>query len=340
MARPTPYITRQRGDRIQAEDWNEIQIQAKENIQSHDHTGGVHGVQISSHGIAAGSLTSLHIAAAQINTEHLQNGAVTAAKIAPAAITNAHVAPDTAFPPAAHQHHGEDLTVGNLRIGGNLQVQRSGAFTGHLGIGTTEPKAPLEVQSVDANTPAVVGLSTPNAADFIALAGGCQAHPHPQIIWRRGALRLGTADSFDGQDWVEKLRITEEGHVGIGTPAPREALEVQGNIRLGPGGSFYALAALHNVRVLVGKVLDNGAKLWGDGFRSQRTDTGQYHIDFDAPFVAAPVVIAGCTDTNTYQRETVGCENVSTTGFDVRVWRNTDNRWEDDPFDFIVIGLQ
>jgi len=420
MARPTPYIARQRGDLIQAEEWNEIQIQSREDIQSHDHTGGVKGVQIASRGIAAGSVTSSHLAPAAINTEHLQDNAITTAKIAPATITNAHVAPDAAiseskitfgaaghnhdgingkkisyrhldhvpasFPPAPHQHRGEELTVGNLRIGGNLQVGQSGSFTGHLGIGTTEPKAPLEVHSRNAYTAAVVGLSTPNAADFIAISGGCQGDPNPQIVWRRGALRLGTAGSFSGQNFSEKLCVTEDGHVGIGvpapvetlevagtvkatefvkhdgtpiggkwldgtdgiyydagkvgigTPAPREALEVHGNIRLGQGGSFYALAALHNLRVIIGKVHDDGSKAWGDGFRARRTGTGQYRVDFDEHFAGVPVVIAGCTDTTAAQKETVGCHGVSASGFDVRIWRNVGNRWGDDPFDFIALG--
>src|SRR5215831_15996563 len=145
MARPTPYIARQRGDLIQAEEWNDIQIQSREEIQSHNHTGGEKGVQIASCGIAA----------AAISPSHLQDYAVTAAKIAAAAITNAHVAPEAAiaeskitfeaaghnhdgingkkisyhnlddvptiFSPVAHQHHGEELTIDNLRIGGNLQ---------------------------------------------------------------------------------------------------------------------------------------------------------------------------------------------------------------------------
>ena len=422
MATPTPYQARERGDLIKAEDWNNIQIQSRVEIQSHDHAGGERGVQISSCGIADGSITSSHIAPAEINTEHLHNNAVTAAKIAAAAITNAHVAPDAAiaenkitfgaaghdhdgingkkisyrdldyvpstFPPASHQHRGEDLTIGDLRIGGNLQVGRSGSFTGHLGIGTTEPKAPLEVQSGNANTAAVVGLSTPNAADFLAISGGCQGDPHPQIVWRRGALRLGTAGSFSGQNFSEKLRITEDGHVGIGVPAPvetlevagtvkatafvkhdgtpiggkwldgtggihydtgkvgigtsspREALEVHGNIRLGQGGSLYALAALHNVRVIVGKVRGDGSKAWGDGFHSRKTDTGQYRIDFDEHCAGVPVVIAGCTDTNPDQKATVGCYGVSAAGFDVRIWRTVGNRWEDGPFDFIVLGLK
>ena len=402
MATPTPYIAKQHGDVIQAEDWNDIQIRSREDLQSHDHSGGAQGVQIASRGLAAGSITAAHIAAA----------AITDAQVAPAAaiaeskitfgaaghnhdgsngqqISYRHLAHvPTTFPPAPHHHQDEERTMRHLRIEGHLQVGPSGAWTGHLDMGTTEPQAPLEVHSGEATRAAVVGLSTPHAADFIALSGGCQGEPHPQIVWRRGALRLGTAGSFRGQDFAEKLRITEEGHVGIGvpapvatlevagtvkatafvkhdgtplggpwvdgpgglhydtgqvgigTPAPREALEVHGNIRLGPGGSCYALAAFHNMRVIVGKVQESGAKAWGEGFRARRTETGRYRIDFDEPFAGIPVVIAGCTNINSDQKETVGCHGVSAAGFDVRIWRNVGNRWEDDPFDFIVLGLK
>src|SRR5262249_61471189 len=122
MATPTPYIARQRGDLIQAEDWNDMQIRSREEIQSHDHTGGENGKKISYHNLdnlpttcplAVNSITSSHITAATINTTHLQDHAVTAAKIAVAAITNAHVAPDAAiaeskitFGAAGHNHDG------------------------------------------------------------------------------------------------------------------------------------------------------------------------------------------------------------------------------------------
>jgi hypothetical protein len=348
MATPTPYKAKQRGDLIQAEDWNDIQIQSRVEIQSHDHSGDVNGKKIKYHNLddipttfplAVNSVTSSHMTAAAINTTHLQDQAVTAAKIAAAAITNTHVAPEaaiaeskvtfgeaghdhdgtngkkisyhnlddipTTFPPVAHQHHGEELTIDNLRIGGNLQVERSGFFTGNVGIGVPAPTEKLEVAGIVKATEFVKHDGTPIGSKWIDGTGGIHY---------------------------------DTGKVGIGTPAPREALEVHGNIRLGQGGSFYALAALHNLRVIVGKVHDDGSKAWGDGFQSRRTETGRYCVDFDEHFAGVPVVIAGCTDTDPDQKETVGCHGVSASGFDVRLWRNAGNRWEDDPFDFIAFG--
>src|SRR5215510_8605095 len=329
MATPTPYIARQRGDRIQAEDWNNMQIRSREEIQSHDHTGSEQGAQISSRGIAAGSITSSHIATAAIKTEHLQNNAITNAHVAPeAAIAESKITFGAAghnhdgingkkisyrnlddvpatFPPGAHQHRSEELTIDNLRIGGNLQVERSGFFTGNVGIGVSAPTEKLEVAGIVKATEFVKRDGTPIGGKWLDGTGGIHY---------------------------------DTGKVGIGTPSPREALEVHGNIRLGQGGSFYALAALHNVRVIVGKIQDDGSKAWGDGFQSRKIDTGHYRVDFDEHFAGVPVVIAGCTDTNPDQKETVGCHGVSASGFDVRLWRNVGNRWEDDPFDFIALG--
>jgi Chaperone of endosialidase len=83
MATPTPYIERHDGDLIQAEEWNDIQIKARTELQSHNHTGGAQGTPI--------SYTDL---------------------------TN--VPP--AFSPTPHDHGGEDLTIRNLHIEGRLQV--------------------------------------------------------------------------------------------------------------------------------------------------------------------------------------------------------------------------
>ena len=38
--RPTPYVKRTDGDIIRADEWNEVQIRAQEDIAAHNHTGG------------------------------------------------------------------------------------------------------------------------------------------------------------------------------------------------------------------------------------------------------------------------------------------------------------
>ena len=55
-----PYILRNPGDAIVAEDWNTIQIKTREEIRSHDHTGGDLGVKLG--GGAIDPATSLTVA--------------------------------------------------------------------------------------------------------------------------------------------------------------------------------------------------------------------------------------------------------------------------------------
>ena len=104
---------------------------------------------------------------------------------------------------------------------------------GNVGIGTPEPGAKLEVNSGKADAAAVLGVSTPDAADFVSLSGGRLNSQSPRLAWRRGSLRFGTAASFAGQAFSEKMRITDTGNVGIGTTAPRARLEVAGDAILG-----------------------------------------------------------------------------------------------------------
>jgi hypothetical protein len=83
MATPTPYIERHNGELIQADEWNAIQIQARTEIQSHDHSGGEQGTQI--------------------NYNDLANR-------------------PTTFLPTPHRHGGEDLTIQDLHMRGTLTV--------------------------------------------------------------------------------------------------------------------------------------------------------------------------------------------------------------------------
>ena len=144
-------------------------------------------------------------------------------------------------------------------------------------------------------------------------------------------LNLLTAD-------VIRIRVTSTGNVGIGTTNPSEKLEVNGNIKLGLNGGLFALGAMHNLRVVIGKVNSSGSKLWGDGFSSEKTEVGRYEITFDENFADKPIVVTGTTGLNSSQRETLGCSGVTVSGFTVWIWRNSDDEWEDDPFDFIAIG--
>jgi hypothetical protein len=57
MSDPEPYKQHLPGDIITAQDWNEIQIKTRKDIQEHDHRGGETGVQLTSEAIHEAELT-------------------------------------------------------------------------------------------------------------------------------------------------------------------------------------------------------------------------------------------------------------------------------------------
>src|SRR5205814_3875562 len=83
---------------------------------------------------------------------------------------------------------------------------------------------------------------------------------------------------------VNRLSISGNGDIGIGTQAPIAKLDVRGDIRLGIGSEFFAPGCEENLRMIIGNVDDNGTIDNGAGFTSQRIDTGDYVIQFSTPF--------------------------------------------------------
>ena len=51
MDKPKPYKKRSPGDVITAEDWNEMQIESRKEIQKHTHTGDANGTKLSGQAI-------------------------------------------------------------------------------------------------------------------------------------------------------------------------------------------------------------------------------------------------------------------------------------------------
>ena len=138
---PEPYISKQPNDLIRAADWNAIQVSARTDIESHDHSGGAKGAQIGSPGIASGAITQGKLADAAVGTTKLADGAVTGAKIANGTITQAKLDPNIQL--------NQNLLM-LLPAGGDGQVGRPGeTLSIALRVRVTDGKQPVANQQVE-----------------------------------------------------------------------------------------------------------------------------------------------------------------------------------------------
>ncbi|MFV8750436.1 hypothetical protein ACNOYE_07780 [Nannocystaceae bacterium ST9] len=80
---PEPYIPKQPNDLIRAADWNQIQIDARTDVEQHDHTGGAKGKQLGTSALADGSITTAKLADAAVTGAKIAAGTITADKLDP-----------------------------------------------------------------------------------------------------------------------------------------------------------------------------------------------------------------------------------------------------------------
>jgi hypothetical protein len=104
--------------------------------------------------------------------------------------------------------------------------------SGNVGIGVSDPTNNLDVRGSNLDDDGVVQLGNSDLSHRLILFGGRQSDPNPFINWKQGdPLRFTT----DEGGWSEKMRITSDGKVGIGTNTPGSKLEVAGQIKITGG---------------------------------------------------------------------------------------------------------
>jgi hypothetical protein len=131
--RPTAYVKKDPGDIIRSGDWNELQIQAREEIRAHTHTGGTDGAAIPRAGIAANAIDGSKIdPAADVNLKSL-------ATTGPLTIGGALQAASAAL-------------AGDVGIGGALSVQKDLSIAGAISCGGLTVNSTLR-----SNGPAALG---------------------------------------------------------------------------------------------------------------------------------------------------------------------------------------
>jgi hypothetical protein len=138
-----------------------------------------------------------------------------------------------------------------------------------------------------------------------------------------------------------RMTVKADGKVGIGTNTPNDQLEVRGDIRLGLAGDLFAAAGGEKLRLIAGRVEDNGNRLSGQGFASWSIGNGVYRVTFPpGTFASTPAVVV--TLVNALNNDNIATiRNLSANGFDVKT---VDVSGGDNPvdqateFNFVAVG--
>jgi hypothetical protein len=214
--------------------------------------------------------------------------------------------------------HARQLSSDIAIIGGNVGI-------GTVGINRTLHVDGSEVHSGGAG--AGYSFANRNTATFVeAPANG------ERWVWyaRDGVARLWSNG--------DRINVTPQGRLGIGTDIPAEALDVRGNVKLGGSGNYFALGALDNWRVLAGSV-SAGGNASGSGWQSFHGVTGSYAVSFPVPFGAVPIVVATLVEPLN-DDNTICVRGVSANGFSVVINDITAGGTspQDSAFNFIALG--
>ena len=163
----------------------------------------------------------------------------------------------------------------DLILGANVTERMRIKVGGNVGIGTTNPTAPLNIKTVAGFTRGLrIGPqnTTINDGSYIEFTVSTTDGYGPQIGGLRTGSGMGDLIIKTGRNTqTERMRITDSGNVGIGTTNPTQKLEVNGNVKAtafiattsGAGAYLYNTSSNMNVpdyvfdRHFDGKSLEN-----------------------------------------------------------------------------------
>ncbi len=187
-----------------------------------------------------------------------------------------------------HDTDVNTLKVSSANIDPIMSFART---TGRVGIGTTTPAYALDIRSSVNN-----GFSVGKGGDAGRIWTEYLNFGPAMIFYDMddvgGSLRFRESPNSNDENNPEYEAVIsgKRGNIGIGTTEPNAELDVRGDIKLGNSGELYATSSVENLRLIVGRVNSTGNKVNGDGYNSNRTDTGKYTITFPAAFASTPVV--------------------------------------------------
>jgi hypothetical protein len=223
--RPDAYFRKNPGDVIQSNEWNELQVRAREEIRAHRHTGNEDGSLIPRAGIETGAIDGKLIdGAAEVNVKTLTSSGNLTVN-GDLRVNGKALLGDIADLLAAVKGLQDDkLNRRGDSVNGTLRVQRNLLVDGNIGIGTTAPTHRLHVIALDE-----VGLFE-SSGETACLR--LSTKPRAWATgWRLPTARVG--DSACGITGEDVFNITRSGNIGIGTTTPSQKLIVEGDHNAG-----------------------------------------------------------------------------------------------------------
>jgi hypothetical protein len=246
--------------------------------------------------------------------------------------------PLPAVPLAAHAHNAFALDLPNGSRPGAVTVDNAGK----VGVGTTTPQATLHLVTpgegvrIQGAAPSSANEAWVRFLDSVGTplgyVGDATLNDNAMYLWSN----VGDVRLMNGA--FVSLTAKPDGKVGIGTSIPTVALDVRGDIRLGPSGQFRALAGSENLRVIQGVIDFDGGVISGQGFTVAHPGTGQYNVSFNSSFFAAPAVtvtVMESVGSNTVFAMTEPPQNNSV---NIEVFQRASGTAADRVVHFIAIG--
>jgi hypothetical protein len=133
----------------------------------------------------------------------------------------------------------EHLVDSNISDNGTLVTINSvtASFTGVVGIGTTNPGSKLTIRGTDSTSMLYLGISGSSSnGEAVGITFGSATYDKARIVAYNenagnaaGYLTFWTGGTPTTTDVSEKVRISSEGLVGIGTTGPDRLLHINGN---------------------------------------------------------------------------------------------------------------